>query len=52
MEYITMVGVFGPELIDRLSREWKMPKNFMFISSPGERFSYKVEELGGVRLIL
>jgi amino acid transporter len=52
MEYVTIRGVFGPELIEQLSRKWKMPKNFMFISSPGEKFSYKVEELGGVRLIL
>ncbi|MEO7523020.1 MAG: hypothetical protein ABIT58_02940, partial [Ferruginibacter sp.] len=52
MEYIVMTGIFGPELIEELSTQWNIPKNFMFISSPGERFSYKVEELGGVRLIL
>jgi hypothetical protein len=27
-------------------------KNFMFIGSPGDRFSYRVAELGGVRLIM
>jgi hypothetical protein len=52
MEYVPIVGKFGPELIDDLSRKWKIPKNFMFISSPTEKFTYKVEELGGVRLIL
>lgn len=26
--------------------------NFMFIGSPGEDFSYRIEELGGVRLII
>ncbi|MES1226180.1 MAG: amino acid permease, partial [Bacteroidota bacterium] len=52
MEYITMMGIFGPELIERLSKQWQIPKNFMFISSPGEKFSYRVAELGGVRLIL
>ncbi len=52
MEYITIIGEFGPELIEKLSKEWNVPKNFMFISSPGEKFSYRVEELGGVRLIL
>ena len=52
MEYITMVGTFGPELIQELSTKWNIPKNFMFISSPGEHFSYRVEDLGGVRLIL
>jgi len=52
MEYIVFEGTFGPELIEKLSNEWNVPKNFMFISSPGEKFSYRVEELGGVRLIL
>lgn len=52
MEYLTIIGEFVPALIDKLSKEWNIPKNFMFISSPGERFSYRVEELGGVRLIL
>jgi amino acid transporter len=52
MEYLILEGEFGPALIDKLSRTWHIPKNFMFISSPGEKFSYKVEELGGVRLIL
>ena len=52
MEYITILGNFTPELVDELSNKWGIPKNFMFISSPGEKFSYRVDELGGVRLIL
>ncbi|MFV0605302.1 MAG: APC family permease [Niabella sp.] len=52
MEYLIIEGVFGPELIEKLSLKWHIPKNFMFISSPGERFSHRVEDLGGVRLIL
>jgi amino acid transporter len=52
MEYVTIVGIFGPELIDEICRTWHIPKNFMFISSPGEKFTYRVAELGGVRLIL
>lgn len=52
MEYITLVGDFTPELVENLSNQWKIPKNFMFISSPGDKFSYRVDELGGVRLIL
>ena len=50
--FLTERGTFGPELIDRLSREWNIPKNFMFIGSPGDRFPYRVSELGGVRLII
>ena len=32
--------------------EWNVPKNFMFIGSPGDRFPYQISELGGVRLII
>ena len=52
MEYIVLEGTFDPAMVEKLSKEWNIPKNFMFISSPGEKFSYRVEELGGVRLIL
>ena len=52
IDFVAMPGHFGPELIDRLSREWNVPKNFMFIGSPGDRFPYQISELGGVRLII
>jgi amino acid transporter len=52
IEFIEIDGEFGPEIIDKLSKEWGIPKNFMFIGSPGDRFSYRVAELGGVRLIM
>ncbi len=45
-------GVFGPELIKKLCKTWKIPVNFMFIASPGDHFPYRIEELGGVRLII
>jgi amino acid transporter len=52
IEYLEIDGVFGPEIIDELSQKWKIPKNFMFIASPGNKFSYRVSDLGGVRLIM
>ncbi|NDI98465.1 APC family permease [Flavobacterium sp. LaA7.5] len=52
IQFIEIKGVFGPDLIDDLSREWNIPKNFMFIGSPGDKFPYKVADLGGVRLIM
>jgi amino acid transporter len=52
IEFIELEGEFGPKLIDELSVKWNIPKNFMFIGSPGDRFSYRVSELGGVRLIM
>lgn len=45
-------GVFGPELIQDLSKEWNIPTNLMFIGSPGGKLIYGLAELGGVRLII
>jgi hypothetical protein len=52
IELVKLKGDFGPKLIQKLSKEWRIPVNFMFIGSPGDRFPYRVEELGGVRLII
>ncbi len=52
IEYIQIPGVFGPEIIDKLSKEWNIPQNFMFIGSPSDRFPHRLSDLGGVRLII
>lgn len=52
VEFIQLRGLFGPELVHRLSEEWHIPTNFMFIGSPGDRFPYRIAELGGVRLVI
>lgn len=52
IEYIQIPGTFGPEIIDKLSREWNIPHNFMFIGSPSDRFPHRLQDLGGVRLII
>lgn len=52
IEYIEMPGEFSPELIQTLSEKWNIPTNFMFVGQPGEKFMYRLEELGGVRLII
>jgi len=52
IEFLTMEGKFGPDLINELSKKWKIPVNFMFIASPGDHFPYRIEQLGGVRLII
>ncbi len=52
IEFVELQGKFGPKLIRKLSKEWKIPVNFMFIGSPGDHFPYRIEELGGVRLII
>jgi amino acid transporter len=52
IEFVVVHGHFGPEIVERLSEEWKIPQNFMFIGSPGDHFLYGLAELGGVRLII
>jgi amino acid transporter len=52
IEFVPVEGKFGPELIKELSEKWNIPINFMFIGSPDEKFPYRLEELGGVRLIM
>jgi hypothetical protein len=52
IEFVQLAGHFGPELIQRLSEEWNIPRNLMFIGSPGGRLPYDLAELGGVRLII
>ena len=52
IEFLKAEGEFGPALISRLSREWKIPTNFMFIGCPGEGMPHSLGEMGGVRVIV
>jgi len=52
IEFVPLFDTFGPELISRLSKEWNIPPNLMFIGSPGTHFIYGLADLGGVRLII
>jgi hypothetical protein len=52
LKFIELEGTFAPELIQNLAKEWNIPVNFMFRGSPGDHFPFRVEQLGGVRLII
>ncbi|GAB2538678.1 APC family permease [Rufibacter soli] len=52
VDFVIIRGQFGPQLIQELSDKWNIPKNFMFIGSPGDQFPYGLQELGGVRLVI
>lgn len=52
VDFVLEPGVFGPEKIKELSERWHIPTNFMFIGSPSDKFLYKIQELGEVRLII
>jgi hypothetical protein len=52
IEFIQLKGIFGPELIQQLSKQWNIPVNFMFISSPGNKFPHSISDFHGVRMII
>ncbi len=52
IEFIIEKGKFSPDLIKTLSNKWNIPINFMFIGSPSDKFPYRIQDLGGVRLII
>jgi hypothetical protein len=52
VDLILVKGKFGPELIDSLSTRLGVPKNYMFLGTPGDSFPHNIAELGGVRLII
>jgi len=51
IDLVLVKGEFGPPLVNQLQHKLKVPKNFMFITCPGETFTHKVADLGGVRLV-
>jgi amino acid transporter len=52
IEFVVIKGQFTPDLVGKLSEEWDIPRNFMFIGSPGDHFPFRIADLGGVRLIV
>ncbi|BHH82441.1 APC family permease [Desulforhopalus sp. 52FAK] len=52
IEFVPLTGTFSPKLIMKLSKEWQIPPNLMFIGSPGDHLIYGLADLGGVRLII
>ena len=51
IEFVTMIGEFGPKAIRTLSYYTHVPTTFMFMGSFGENFNFSFTELGGLRLI-
>ncbi len=53
IEHVKVQGEFTPEQVAKLAKEWNIPTNLMFIGSPsGARLSHRLEDFGGVRLII
>lgn len=52
IDFILIKGTFTPNLIEEISRRFNIEKNHMFIGTPGDHFPHRIENLGGVRVIL
>jgi amino acid transporter len=52
IDFVAVQGEFGPELVEALSQRLRVPKNHMFIGTPGDHFPHRIEDLGGVRVVL
>jgi hypothetical protein len=52
IDFVAVKGTFTPQIIEAISRRFEIPKNYMFIGTPGDHFPHRIEDLGGVRLIL
>ena len=51
IDYLSRQGRFGPDQVEAISKELKVPKNNIFIGAPEEKHRFSVEDLGGVRVI-
>ena len=49
IEYVAMVGTFGPRLVRELSMKEHISSTFMFMGSFGESFKYTFTEMGELR---
>ena len=45
-------GKFSPNIVDEISKEFGVAKNYMFIGAPSDKFPFGLDELGGVRIII
>jgi amino acid transporter len=52
IDFLAVKGTFGPKLVGALSRHLRVPRNHMFIGTPGDRFPHRIADLGGVRVVL
>lgn len=52
IDLLLVQSAFNPSTIERLARRLNVPKNYMFIGTPSDRFPHSLSDLGGVRLIM
>ena len=51
IDMVLVQGSFCPEIVAQISSRLGVPRNFMFIACPGDRFPHDIGDFGGVRMI-
>lgn len=51
IDFVLVQGTFCPEVVAQVSARLGVPRNFMFIACPGDRFPHDIGDFGGVRMI-
>jgi Na+-translocating ferredoxin:NAD+ oxidoreductase RnfE subunit len=51
IDFVATAGRFCPQMVQMISAQYKVPTNFMFMSSFGAGLEHSFMELGGLRLI-
>jgi len=51
MDLVLVQGYFTPSVVAQVSTRLGVPRNFMFMVCPGERFPYDLGDFGGIRII-
>jgi amino acid transporter len=51
IKIIKIDGPFGPKAIEKISKDYGIPRNHIFIGSIHEHHNFDYDELGGVRII-
>jgi len=51
VDYVVVIGEFGPSMVRHVSRELHVPATFMFMGTFNDDFPFTFTELGGLRLI-
>uniref|UniRef100_A0A7S0ESQ3 Amino acid permease/ SLC12A domain-containing protein n=1 Tax=Hanusia phi TaxID=3032 RepID=A0A7S0ESQ3_9CRYP len=51
IDLVLVQGTFSPEVVAQISSRLGVPRNFMFIACPGDRFPHDIGDFGGVRMI-
>ncbi|NIA03628.1 MAG: amino acid permease [Nitrospirae bacterium] len=51
VQLVVRQGIYDPEIIDTVSKEFGVPTNNIFIGAPEEKHTFSIKDLGGVRVI-